>query len=227
MKTLTSRYKYVKCFGLWGTFVDAMRWAHCLFGPICVLSLGSFFGNDKLDHAVQRLSTWREIMRPDDRMLLGIDGRQDKTHLWNAYHDSHGLFERFVRNGLENSNSVLECRWYYENDWTIEGVISDDPLVHVFKVRALNPVVCEELGLQFEVDDVIDCFEVFKYGPSTMQSQFAAAGFQQEMMWTSPVSPHSFRKYILHCEGKRYGLLILQQTITFCRQSPRLGSCED
>ena len=171
-----------------------MEWSRSIYGPLCILSLGSFFGNDKFHDAVARLSSWREFMRPDDRMLLGLDGRQDEAHLWNAYHQSNNLFERFLRNGLEYSNALLGCRWYYEDDWIVGGVLQKEPLMHRFQIMARKAVVCEELNLHFEAGEFLDCFEVFKYTPVAMKAQFDAAGFHVECMWTSPASPNSFRK---------------------------------
>ena len=172
MEVLVPRYNYVKCFGLWGTYIDAMKWRHSLYGPLCILSLGSFFGNDHFEKAAALLNSWRVVMRKDDLMLLGLDGRQDPTHLWKSYHSSDGLFEDFLRNGLENSNHVLGCKWYYADDWVINGILQENPIMHRFQTKALRPVICEELGLHFDEGDSMDCFEVFKYDPSTMMRQF-------------------------------------------------------
>jgi uncharacterized SAM-dependent methyltransferase len=192
MEHLVPRYRYVKCFGLWGTFVDAMEWTRSVTGPKCILSLGSFFGNDHFHSAVARLVSWREIMNKDDQMLLGLDARMNKTDLWNAYHDPVGLFEQFLRNGLSHSNEVLGCKWYREEDWMITGVISDKPLRHSFLIKALRTVVCEEIGLKFQPGECIICFEVFKYDYVAMHKQFDAAGFRQTASWKSPIAPSCF-----------------------------------
>jgi uncharacterized SAM-dependent methyltransferase len=119
MEYLLPKYRYVKCFGLWGTFNDAMEWSRSVAGPKCILSLGSFFGNDNFHSAVARLSSWRDIMSENGQMLLGVDGRMDKRDLRNAYHDPLELFDKFLRNGLEHSNEVVGCKWYREEDWMI------------------------------------------------------------------------------------------------------------
>jgi uncharacterized SAM-dependent methyltransferase len=179
MGYLVPRYRYVTCFGLWGTFVDAMEWTRSVTGPKCILSLGSFFGNNHFHSAVARLASWREIMNKDDQMLLGLDARMDKTYLWNAYHDPVGLFEKFLRNGLSHSNEVLGCKWYREEDWMITGVIYDEPLSRSFLIKALRAAVCEEIGPKFHTGEYIICFEVFKYDYVAMHKQFDAAGFLQ------------------------------------------------
>lgn len=104
MAWLARKYKYVRCFGLWGTFEDGLRWSELVPGPRFFFSLGSIFGNDFFESAVERLMPWARAMRPSDRMLLSMDATTDTRVIWDSYHDSQGLFEKFMRNGLMNSN---------------------------------------------------------------------------------------------------------------------------
>jgi uncharacterized SAM-dependent methyltransferase len=56
---LAHRYRFVQCSGLWGTFVDAFTWAHSISSdaqPKFFLSLGSIYGNDRFDSAVEQFS---------------------------------------------------------------------------------------------------------------------------------------------------------------------------
>src|ERR1700710_404437 len=100
MRKLKPHYRHVHCFGLWGNFEDGLAWVKTIKSPKCIISLGSMFGNDHFDEAVARLKTWADIMRPEDRMLLGLDACQDQDVIWKSYHDDEGLFYDFVRNGL-------------------------------------------------------------------------------------------------------------------------------
>src|ERR1700722_2445596 len=106
------RYEFVQCFGLWGTFDDAHSWAKKIVDkPRRFCSLGSQFGNDHFDDAVAFLSKWAQIMRPEDRMLIGMDGSEDKEAIWHSYHDWQGLFEEFIRKGYTHSNTVAGATW--------------------------------------------------------------------------------------------------------------------
>jgi uncharacterized SAM-dependent methyltransferase len=189
MEYLVTKYKYIKCFGLWGTLDDALEWLRSLPGQKCILSLGSFFGNDHFDSSVARLRSWSTTMGKDDLMLLGICGRMNADDLWRSYHDPTGHFEHFVRNGLENSNYILGHKWYFEQDWNITGEIQPEPLMHQFSITAKNEVHCEPLGLHFQPGCSIKCFEVFKYSPTLMNKQFKAAGLKQLKIWMSPSGP--------------------------------------
>jgi len=181
------RYEFVQCFALWGTFDDAYSWAKKIVDkPRWFCSLGSQFGNDHFDDAVAFLSKWAQIMRPEDRMLIGMDGSEDKEEIWHSYHDSQGLFEEFIRNGYTHSNTVLGSSWYRDEDWDICGVMQDDPLMHRWVIRAKRDVIDASLGLAFEPGDEIDCYEAFKYGPAVMHRQFAQAGLEVVATWKAP-----------------------------------------
>jgi uncharacterized SAM-dependent methyltransferase len=186
MQQLGRRYRYVRCVGLWGSFEDAHAWAKKLKSPKCIISLGSMFGNDHFDKAVARLRTWVEIMHPQDRMLLGLDGTQVRSDIWKSYHDDEGLFHDFVRNGLAHSTEVLGQKWYRPEDWVISGGFQDAPLMHHFTITAEREVKCEPLGISFPKNQKIICYEGFKYDTEAMGEQFTAAGLNPIQIWKSP-----------------------------------------
>ena len=184
---LTSKYQYVKCFGLWGTFDDGLAWLNSqnLNKPRFFMSLGSIFGNDHFHDAVARLATWRKVAfpGPNDSMLLTMDATSDFQTIWNSYHDTNGLFERFIRNGYIHSNRILEADWYHEEDWDLLGILQEEPVIHRFVLRAKTHVRCEPLGIDFPVGTEIDCYEAFKYPPEYMARQFAEANFHETGHW--------------------------------------------
>jgi uncharacterized SAM-dependent methyltransferase len=141
MKQLTPNYKFVKCFGLWGTFDNDLTWSRTMSSPNCYLSLGSIFGNDYFEPAVSRLSVWAKAMSPQDRMLLGMDARENLEEVWDAFHDAEGLFERFIRNGLVHTNKVLGESWYRDEDWNIAGILQENPTTHRFVITTVRDVL--------------------------------------------------------------------------------------
>jgi len=189
MRQLTPNYKFVKCFGLWGTFDDALTWSRTIPSAKCYLSLGSIFGNDYFEPAVARLSVWAGAMSLQDRMLLGMDARENLKEVWDAFHDAEGLFERFIRNGLVHANKVLGESWYRDEDWNVAGILQENPTTHRFVITAVRDVFCELLQLRFAAGDEIDCYETFKYGPTSMRKQFEKAGFKELGNWKAPSSP--------------------------------------
>jgi uncharacterized SAM-dependent methyltransferase len=186
MKKLKSQYQYVQCFGLWGTFNDALEWVQRIPGSKCYISMGSMFGNDHFDAAVTRLKSWADIMTADDRMLLGLDATQDKDTIWKSYHDAGDFFHQFIRNGFKHSNAILEHNWYHDEDWLVSGEFVDNPLMHQFVLKAVREVKCEALGINFPKGEKLVCYEGFKYEPFIMHKQFAASGLKKLDQWRSP-----------------------------------------
>ncbi|KAH0559374.1 hypothetical protein GP486_004108 [Trichoglossum hirsutum] len=189
MRQLESSYRFVSCFGLWGSFDDALRWSAHVSSPRWFLSLGSIFGNDWLEPAVARLATWARAMRPQDRMLLGMDARECRQQIWDSYHDEEGLFKRFIRNGMYHANRVMDCEWYRDEDWEVEGVMMEEPIMHRFVIRAVRDVGSEKLGVRFAKGDEIDCYEAFKYDPAIMHGQFEKVGLMELAIFKAPASP--------------------------------------
>jgi uncharacterized SAM-dependent methyltransferase len=185
MEHLKQRYTAVKSFGLWGTFEDGLEWSDTIQGPRIFLSLGSIFGNDRFDRAVKWLKPWAAALKDEDILLIGIDGCQDPTTVWNSYHDEEGLFEHFVRNAFEASNVVLGFDWYRHDDWTLVGLLHGPPLAHRFLLRAKQDVDCADNGLSFLKGAEIECYEGFKYGSSVMSEQLEEAGLVQIQSWRS------------------------------------------
>lgn len=189
MQLLTPLYHFVHCFGLWGQFEDGRAWSKGVKGPKWFLSLGSIFGNAPFDEAVAGLSKWRSVMRPEDRMLLAMDANTDKDIVWNSYHDSQGLYDRFVRNGLRRSNVLFGHSWYRDEDWEITGRLQEKPVMHQSIVRAVVDISHEPLGIHFAAGDEIHCGGAYKYGPGMMNQIFVGAGLKEISRWEAPSSP--------------------------------------
>ncbi|KAK5659445.1 hypothetical protein OQA88_646 [Cercophora sp. LCS_1] len=188
IKNLARDFTHVQCYGLWGTFDDALRWAKTIKSPRWFLSLGSILGNDFPEPATEHIARWASIMTPDDRILLGMDATEDPERIWRSYHDQGGLFERFMRGGLEHSNRVLGYEWYRPQDWEVVGIMSVEYCMHQFAFRAIQAVQCAPIGLDFPRGHIIDCYEAFKFSPSEMQKMFKAAGLHQLSIVKAPGS---------------------------------------
>lgn len=130
----------MQCIGLWGTFDDAKSWAATVEVPLWFVSLGSIFGNDEFDIAVRDLRAWRDIMKPHDRMLLGVDGCADKDRVWESLNEPAPGMGSLVANALELSNKILGYDWFKAQDWSITGEAEEleDVVTHQWVARALK-----------------------------------------------------------------------------------------
>jgi uncharacterized SAM-dependent methyltransferase len=153
------------------------------------------FGNDAFDLAVARMLPWREVLGPADMMLVGMDARGGRQEMTEMYHDDGGVWERFIRNGLQQSNTLLGAPWYRDEDWLLQGVIKENPPHHKFALVAAADVKCPAVGLHVGKGEVIEFFESWKYGPDIMKMQFEKAGMVQKGSWAAPAG--KFCQYIL------------------------------
>lgn len=183
------QFRYVRCYGLWGTFRDGFNLVKSIESPVVILSLGSMFGNDNFESAVSSLVPWARTLKPIDRMLVGLDSENNEDDIWASYHDSQGVWEDFIRSGLRASNELLGHNWFSDEDWQVVGALTSNPTVHNFRTCALKRVKVPELGLDFSAGDSIDFFESWKHKPEVMRRQFKAAGLQELRCWKAPGKP--------------------------------------
>lgn len=76
----TEGYKHVKCFGLHGTYDDALEWLKSPAieaKPKTILWLGSSLGNFKRHEVPPFLAGFGEVLQTGDTMLIGIDSCKD------------------------------------------------------------------------------------------------------------------------------------------------------
>ncbi len=74
-----------------------------------VLWLGSTIGNFDRGEAARFLRSVSHTMRPQDRLLAGIDLRKDRSTLVRAYDDGAGVTAQFNRNILHRINRELDA----------------------------------------------------------------------------------------------------------------------
>lgn len=185
-----TRLPSIEVKGLWGSFEDGVNWANRTCGdrPKMFLSLGSMFGNDHYEDSVARLRWLRmtALRSEHDTILLTMDGTKDADKICRSYDDDEGLFTQMIRQGFEDSNTILMEQWYREEDWSLLRRLTRNPTLHRFVLQAKHDVQCPTRELTFRQGEEIDCYEGFKYGPDEMAKQFQAAGLKEHAHWKSP-----------------------------------------
>ena len=78
-------------------------------GPRLFLFLGSNIGNFDRDEAVSFLKNIRRIMKPRDRILLGVDLLKDRAIIEAAYNDAAGITAKFNKNLFVRINAELDA----------------------------------------------------------------------------------------------------------------------
>lgn len=189
----------VRCAGLWGTFEDGVRYVKNIRSPRLFLSLGSVLCNDEWDRAVRNLQNWAEQLRPDDFLLVGMDGHlmpKDEQKIWAAYHTSDDLYREFFLNGFAHANRLAGQQWLTEDNWSFEAELESVPTTrHRFFFRAKRDIRLEGFDRTIRAGEEFDWFDSHKYGESQVILMCSEAKLEVIQTWQAPGS--EFRQYLL------------------------------
>ena len=83
--------------------------------PKLILFLGSNIGNYSFEDSIAFLKHIREIIHPQDKLLIGFDLKKDPQVIINAYNDPHGHTGRFNLNLLARLNTELNANFDLSN----------------------------------------------------------------------------------------------------------------
>ena len=184
---LLDDYKQLEIRAIAGEYQDGLRRIRPEpQRPKLILWLGSSIGNLDRASADQFVSTLRDAMNPEDRLLLGIDLRKDREVLESAYDDSGGVTARFNRNLLVRINRELGGHFdseAFDFQAIYDEVEGND--VSQLRSRRNQTVRIEDLGLEvaFAADETIHTENSFKYSRAEIDVLARNTGFAVEEHW--------------------------------------------
>lgn len=185
------------CAGIWGTFGDGMSYIQKISTPRLFLSLGSVLCNDPWPEALAHLKFWADALRPDDLLLIGMDGHtlpNNKEKIWNAYHSCDDLYHKFFLNGFKHANRLAGEEWFREEDWELLAQLEDEPTTrHRFFFRAKKDVKLKKMSRIIQKGEEFDWFDSHKYGEDNVRLMCYKAGLSVIDVWQAPGS--EFRKF--------------------------------
>jgi len=151
--------------------------------------LGSSIGNLSRDAAAAFLHRVGSVLRPQDRMLIGIDLRKDVRMLERAYDDDRGVTAEFNLNLLERANRELRADFDLEQ-FEHRAVWREDcgrVEMHLVSRRA-QTVQIGELGrsYHFEPDETIHTENCHKYSGEEIDDLAERAGLHVIDRWNDP-----------------------------------------
>lgn len=154
--------------------------------PKLILWLGSSIGNLERREAAEFLHQVRDTMRPEDRLLVGIDLRKDRDILVPAYDDADGVTARFNRNLLARINRELggcfDLTRFRHRAVYNEG----DGRIEMYLVSAdAQRVAIEGLGLEvsFAAGEAIHTENSYKYSLAEIEALAAQSDLRLEAQW--------------------------------------------
>jgi len=155
--------------------------------PKLILWLGSNVGNLDRDEAARFLSSVRESMAEEDRMLVGVDLRKERSILERAYDDSRGVTARFNLNVLARINRELGGRFdlarfrhravYNESMGRVEMYL-DSLVDQRVRIEALDREI------PFAAGEAIHTENSYKYSRGEIAELADAAGLRVERGWS-------------------------------------------
>jgi L-histidine Nalpha-methyltransferase / hercynylcysteine S-oxide synthase len=139
-------FEYVRCAGLWGTYDNGLAWLKQpknASRPKAILSMGSSIGNFTPSEAVDFLAQFAAELRPNDLMLIALDGCQDAERVYHAYNDRGDVTHNFTLNGLKHANRLMDYQAFRLDDWDAVGEFDQQGSRHRAFVVPKRDVVVE------------------------------------------------------------------------------------
>jgi dimethylhistidine N-methyltransferase len=190
LRQLVQEYPQLRAVGLVGEFADGLSYLSTQAGePRLVAFLGSTVGNFTEDEIARFFTMLREELRPEDRLLLGVDLLKAPAVLEAAYDDSQGITAQFNLNILARINRELSADFDLAA-FRHRAVLNRDRSrieMHLVSVRDQR-VRIGDLGLDidFRRGESIHTENCYKYSPSRMESLLADHGFHVLCRFTDP-----------------------------------------
>jgi len=180
-RTLTAvprdTFKHVQCHGLLGTYDDGLAWLQTSENQQkqkCVMSLGSSIGNFTRPEAADFLKGFSKVLGKQDTMLIGLDACQDRDKVYHAYNDERGITHEFVRNGLNQANSLFGKEIFKQDDWEVIGQYDEVNGRHQAFYCALKDLDVEDVHIT--AGERVRVEESYKYSSLQSSQLWQAAG---------------------------------------------------
>ncbi len=174
---------------LGGDYLDALHALPVHSGSRLFLFLGSTIGNFEQFEAVAFLSEIRRTMRPQDRLLVGVDLKKQRQVIEPAYNDAQGVTEQFNKNMLVRINREL-CGHFdldsfrHEAPWIEEG-----SRIEMRLVSKIDQEVCIdgiERWFSFKEGEFIHTENSHKWSPEVFAAMCGRAGLELGRSWLDP-----------------------------------------
>ena len=186
---LEQRYPGLELHGIVGDFQRHLDTIPEAAGRRIVLFLGSTIGNLYRDQRIELLSQIREIMEPEDYLLLGTDLVKDTSIIIPAYNDSAGVTAAFNRNMLRSINAGLDGD-FDPDAFEHEAIFNHDEARIEMHLRPRTKQVATLKAIDMEVvvtpDETIWTECSHKFTQERVAEMLAAAGLQLREWYAAP-----------------------------------------
>lgn len=154
--------------------------------PMLVLFLGSTIGNFDRSEASAFLQSLREVMLPEDSLLLGADLVKRTAQMLDAYNDPTGVSSAFTLNLLGRVNRELGGDFDL-TQFRHEAIYNEqDQRIEIYaRALARQRVHIEYLQLDVTIEDGESILTEYshKYTMQDLRGLAASTGFEQTAEW--------------------------------------------
>ena len=151
------------------------------------LYIGSSIGNFEPREAALLLRRIREVLRPNDALLLGIDLVKNPDTLLAAYDDADGVTASFNRNILVRMNRELGADFNpdsFEHRAVWNPVDSRMEMYLISEKTQTVRIEALDLTIEFRRGESIHTENSYKYQRGQAEALLVSAGFAPNMTWT-------------------------------------------
>ena len=180
---LHKRYPELMIHGVVGDFERHLDKVPASAGGRLVLFLGSTIGNLEAEPRVQLLSAIRELLGPNDHLLLGTDLVKDIDVIELAYNDAAGVTAAFNLNILNVINDGLDADFHAGAYKHVSYYNRDDDRIEMH----LKPLVPQtvrlkaiDLTVDLRPDETIWTESSHKFTRETVSAMLNAAGLEMD-----------------------------------------------
>jgi EasF-like predicted methyltransferase len=198
----------VRCFGLHGTYDNALDWlktSNVKDKPKAILWLGSSLGNFKRHEVPPFLAGFGEAIQAGDTMMIGIDSCKDPDRVYHAYNDRENVTHDFILNGLRHANKLMNETVFNMEDWEAIGEYDKKEGRHHAFVSPRKDVVID--GVHISSGERIRIEESYKYSPEEIMQLWEKARLAGNTVWSNSKGD--------------YGKLLLSADIVLALMAPR------
>ncbi|OQN97327.1 hypothetical protein B0A48_16391 [Cryoendolithus antarcticus] len=206
-------FKYVKCFGLLGTYDDGLQWLTTpeMVGQTkTIMSLGSSVGNYNRDEAAAFVKQFAGTLGPNSTLLLGLDACQEPKRVYQAYNDLQGVTNRFTINGLNHANKILGYDAFDLNNWYAAGEYSAAEGLH--RAHVVPRSDCVVAGIAIRGGERIRIEESVKYSAAQTRKLWDNGDVIEKTVWSNTAGD-----YHIHMLTRRQNMVFPTNPIEYAR----------
>lgn len=188
-EVLRARYPNMELHGIVGDFQRHLDKIPSFSGRRLVLFIGSTIGNLHRGPRIELLSQIRELLGPDDYLLLGTDLVKDTSIIVPAYNDAAGVTAAFNLNMLNVINKGLDAD-FDPGAFEHEAIFNHEEARIEMHLRPRTKQIAMVKALDMEVvvtpDETIWTECSHKFTQETVAEMLAAAGLKLEHWYAAP-----------------------------------------